>query len=202
MHRKEHWETVYATKTDRDVSWFESEPTTSLELIELASPAHGRVIDVGGGASALVERLLDRGFRKVAVLDISANALERVKSRLGPRAELVEWIVADVTAADVVGQFVVWHDRAVFHFLTTPADRLKYVELAARTVPFGGHLVIGTFAVDGPPMCSGLDVCRYGAHSLAKELGQQFELIKHVAHVHTTPWGKPQPFTFGLFRRR
>jgi SAM-dependent methyltransferase len=201
MGRKEHWETVYATKGVTEVSWFESEPLVSLDLIETASPAHSRIIDIGGGASVLVDRLLDRGLERVAVLDISATALERSKSRLGDRATQVNWIVADVTTVESLGQFDVWHDRAVFHFLTDPEDRRKYVELASRTIPLGGHLVIGAFGTDGPPKCSGLDVCRYDAKLLTKELGASFQLIREVPHQHITPGGQPQKFFFGLFDR-
>lgn len=202
MDRKQHWEGVYAAKPPTEVSWFEAEPKISLDLIELASPAHRSVVDVGCGASALAGRLLDRGFGRVASLDISATALDRAKSSLGARAGLVEWIEADVTTASDIGQFDVWHDRAVFHFLTAPEDRRKYVDLASRTIVPGGHLILGTFATDGPPQCSGLDVCRYDSELLAKELGPSFKLIKEVAHTHTTPWGKPQKFIFGLFQRR
>jgi SAM-dependent methyltransferase len=201
MDRKQHWENVYATKRVTEVSWFEAEPRVSLELIERASPAHGSVIDVGGGASLLVDRLLDRGFKKIAVLDISAAALEHARARLGARAEKVQWITGDVTSLEDVGTFDVWHDRAVFHFLTDAEDRRKYVALARRSVKPGGHLIVGTFAVDGPPMCSGLDVCRYDAEHLARELGPDFQLVHQLAHSHTTPWGKPQAFVFGLFRR-
>jgi SAM-dependent methyltransferase len=234
MDRKEHWETIYATKPVSDVSWFEADPRVSLELIELASPSHGRVIDVGGGASLLVDRLLDRGFKKVAVLDISAGALQCAQSRLAERASQVEWIVADVTKTGFetagtvpilrsprskmglspspssfeagstvqdLGQFDVWHDRAVFHFLTEPQDRRNYVELATRTVPVGGHLVIGTFAIDGPSKCSGLDVCQYDAQRMTGALGPAFKLIQTTTHTHTTPAGKPQKFFFGVFQR-
>lgn len=202
MDCKEHWETVYATKGVTEVSWFESEPLVSLDLIEVASLAHGRIIDIGGGASILVDRLLDRRFEKIAVSDISATALERSKSRLGDSASQVNWIVADVTTVESVGQFDVWHDTAVFHFLTDPEDRRKYVGLASRTIPVGGHVVIGTFAIEGPPQCSGLDVCRYDAQTLKSELGESFRLAKEVAHEHITPWGKPQQFFFGVFQRR
>lgn len=201
MDRKEHWETIYATKAVTDVSWFEADPRISLDLIERASPSHGRVIDVGGGASLLVDHLLDRGFAKVAVLDIAAGALERAQARLGARAHHVEWIVGDVTAVQSLGEFDVWHDRAVFHFLTEPRDRRKYVELASRTVPVGGHLILGAFAVDGPLKCSGLEVCQYDSQRLMNELGTGFKLVQERAHLHLTPGGKPQQFFFGLFRR-
>jgi SAM-dependent methyltransferase len=201
MDRRQHWDTVYATKGDTETSWFQPEPRLSLDLIQRASPARGRVVDIGGGASLLVDRLLDRGYPKVAVLDISSAALEKSKARLGNRAGQVEWTVADVTAVRDIGQFDVWHDRAVFHFLTDAGLRRNYVELAMRTIPVGGHLVIGTFANDGPQKCSGLDVCRYDAPRLAAELGGAFELTHQTAHEHVTPWGKPQQFFFGIFRR-
>ncbi len=201
MDRKQHWENVYATKAATDVSWYESQPRVSLELIEEATPSRGRVIDVGGGASLLVDRLLDRDFAKIAVLDISQRALATARGRLADRAEQVEWIAGDVTMLDDVGQFDVWHDRAVFHFLTKAQDRRRYVELALRTLPRGGHLILGTFALAGPPKCSDLDVCRYDAQRLSGELGPQFELVRQLAHTHATPWGKPQPFFFALFER-
>ncbi|QDT75653.1 class I SAM-dependent methyltransferase [Lacipirellula limnantheis] len=199
MDRREHWNSVYRTKSVTDVSWFESEPQISLELITAASPTRGRVIDVGGGASRLVDRLLAAGFDSVTVLDISGVALECAKARLGPQADQVHWIVGDVTQIADLGQCDVWHDRAVFHFLTDPNDRRKYVELATRTVRVGGHLIIGAFAVDGPEKCSGLAVCRYDAEILSRELGPRFRLVKQVSYAHMTPANKPQQFFFGLF---
>jgi SAM-dependent methyltransferase len=201
VDRKEHWETVYKTKAVTEVSWYEVDPKVSLDLIEKASPAHGKIIDVGGGASLLVDKLLDAHFEKVAVLDISLVALDKAKSRLGERASRVQWIEADVSVVQSVGKFDVWHDRAVFHFLTVAQDRRSYVELAARTLPVGGHLIVGTFAIDGPQKCSGLEVCRYDSTLLAKELGRAFKLVHEVAHTHSTPAGKPQRFFFGLFQR-
>ena len=201
MNRKEHWDAVYTTKATTEVSWYQPEPQVSLDLIEMASPAHGRIIDVGGGASLLAGRLLDAKFQKIAVLDISAVALDRTRVRLGERAKLVDWIVADVTSKLDLGTFDVWHDRAVFHFLTDERDRRRYVELASRTLPVGGHLIVGTFALDGAPRCSGLEVCRYDAATLGGELGPEFSLVHQIGHTHTTPAGKPQKFFFGLYRR-
>jgi SAM-dependent methyltransferase len=201
MNRKEHWDTIYTTKAATEVSWYQPEPQVSLDLIEMASPAHGRIIDVGGGASLLADRLLDASFQKIAVLDISEVALNRAKARMGERAKSVEWIVADVTSDLDLGTFDVWHDRAVFHFLTDERDRRRYVELASRTLPVGGHLIVGTFALDGPPRCSGLEVCRYDAATLGQEFGPGFSLVHQVGHTHMTPTGKPQRFFFGLFRR-
>jgi SAM-dependent methyltransferase len=201
--RKAHWETVYASKGEAGVSWYQAEPRLSLELIRaVAPPAGGRVIDVGGGASVLVDRLLDLPFERIAVLDIAETALEKARRRLGDRAGRVEWIAADVIEIRDVGTFDVWHDRAVFHFLTDAADRKKYADLARRTVPEGGHLVIASFADDGPKRCSDLDVCRYNAGSMAEELGEGFSLVDQARETHTTPWNSPQAFFYGVFRRR
>ncbi len=157
---------------------------------------------MGGGASVLVDRLLDRPFEEIAVLDISQTALGQAKARLGEYAGRVRWMVADVTEAAGLGTFEIWHDRAVFHFLTDPADRRSYVELARRTVHEGGHLIIATFADDGPRRCSGLDVCRYNARSLASEFGEGFSLVREAEETHTTPWGSSQAFFYGVFRRQ
>jgi 2-polyprenyl-3-methyl-5-hydroxy-6-metoxy-1,4-benzoquinol methylase len=199
-----HWETVYASKSDAELSWTQPEPATSLALIEEICPVGrapaGRVIDVGGGTSLLAERLLDRGYA-VTVLDISQAAIDRARQRLGDRASQVGWMVADVTAAPDLGSFDVWHDRAVFHFLTEPGDRAAYAALLARTVPVSGHAVIATFALDGPEKCSGLEVRRYDGRSLAVELGPRFRLFKSVPELHRTPWSAAQLFQYSLFER-
>ena len=201
--RKEHWEQVYSTRGETGVSWYQREPTLSLELIRSVAPAaQGRIIDVGGGASVLVDRLLDLGFETVAVLDISGTALETARARLGRRSGAVRWIEADVTKAGGIGTYDIWHDRAVFHFLTDAADRSRYVELARRTVPVGGHLIVATFADDGPKRCSDLDVCRYNPGSLASALGEGFSLVGNAGETHTTPWGSEQAFTYGIFMRQ
>jgi len=194
-----HWETVYTSKSDAELSWTQQEPTTSLTLIEDVCPA-GRVIDVGGGTSLLAERLLDRGYA-VTVLDISQAAIDRARQRLGARITEVSWIVADVTAGPDLGTFDVWHDRAVFHFLTASGDRAAYAALLARTVPVGGHAVIATFAPDGPEKCSGLEVRRYDSPGLAAELGLRFHLLRSVPELHRTPWGAAQSFQYSLFER-
>jgi SAM-dependent methyltransferase len=201
MNRKEHWETVYSKNKDTEVGWYQADPETSFSLIEKVSPGHGSVIDVGGGTSRLPEKLLDHGYQKITVLDISAAAVAKAKARLAERAEHVQWIVADITEVENLGQFDVWHDRAVFHFLLAPSDRKRYVQLAARTLPIGAHLVVGTFAPDAPPRCSGLDVCRYDAAGLAREFGNGFRIRGEVSHLHTTPTGKPQHFVFVTFER-
>src|SRR5262245_26038270 len=199
---KGHWEHVYSTKPEAGVSWYQDEPQLSLELIGAVAPTEGgRIIDVGGGASVLIDRLLDLRFGEIAVLDISETALGKARARLGERAERVRWVVADVTEGSELGTFDVWHDRAVFHFLTDPADRRSYVELAGKTVPAGGHLIIATFADDGPKRCSGLDVCRYNARPLAAELGEGYALVREARETHTTPWGSSQPLFYGVFER-
>ncbi len=196
---KEHWETVYASKSDAELSWTQAEPRTSLSLIEEVCAA-GRVIDVGGGASVLAQRLLERGY-SVTVLDISQMALERARNRLGDRASEIHWMVADVTANPDLGSFDVWHDRAVFHFLIAPAERAAYIALLTRTVTAGGHAVIATFALDGPERCSGLETRRYDGQMLAAELGPRFELLKSLPEMHVTPGGGRQSFQYSLFRR-
>jgi SAM-dependent methyltransferase len=201
--RKDHWEHVYSTKAETGVSWYQDEPRLSLELIGAVAPAEGgRIIDVGGGASLLVDRLLGLPFERIAVLDISETALSKARSRLGERASRVNWIVDDITEAESLGTVDVWHDRAVFHFLTDAADRRKYVELARRTVPVGGHLIVATLADDGPRRCSGLDVCRYNSRTMGTELGEGFSLVRDAGEAHTTPWGSSQAFFYGVFRRQ
>lgn len=197
-----HWDEVYSTREETEVSWYQEEPALSLELIRAASVGPGtRVIDVGGGASVLVDRLLDLGYRSPAVLDLSPAALERAKARLGEAAGRVHWIVGDLTRLPEVGTFDIWHDRAVFHFLTSAADREAYRALVERSLPLGGHLILATFSPEGPDHCSGLPVCRYDAASLAHEVGPSFTLVRSMEERHTTPWGAAQPFVYGLFRR-
>ncbi|HVZ93172.1 MAG TPA: class I SAM-dependent methyltransferase [Phycisphaerales bacterium] len=190
---------MYATKADAELSWTQPEPSLSLELIRQATP-RGRVIDVGGGSSPLAGLLLDEGY-DVAVLDVSEAALNRAKEKLGPRAASVRWIIADVTAAPALGEFDVWHDRAVFHFLTEARDRERYLALLERRVPIGGHAVVATFAEDGPEKCSGLPVRRYSAEQLAAEVGAAFRAVRSERERHMTPWGKEQSFQYSLFER-
>ncbi len=202
MNRKEHWSQVYQTKAPDDVSWYQTRPTTSLKLIEASSVAKDQgVIDVGAGASALVDFLLEAGFKRLGVLDISAAALQHARQRLGVRATSVEWFEADVTEFRPPHRFGLWHDRAVFHFLTDPVDRRKYVETVSRTLTPDGHVVIATFTIEGPVKCSGLDVARYDAASLAAELGAGFQLREQVDEIHVTPWSTEQKFSFFRFTR-
>ncbi len=202
-NRKTHWETVYTTKGENEVSWFQDDPAPSLELIDLARPTkESHIVDIGGGASRLVDKLVAGGFVHVSVLDISAAALDVAKARLGARASSVEWIVADVTAWQPKQQFDIWHDRAAFHFLVAPADRAAYVARMKQALRPGGHAIIATFAIDGPEKCSGLPVNRYDPAELARELGEGFVLIESRRHDHATPWNSKQRFQFSLFRRQ
>lgn len=199
MNSKEHWDSIYQSKNDQEMSWTQDEPRISLRLIgEVCSS--GRVIDVGGGTSVLAERLLDRGY-SVTVADISEAAIERSRKRLGAKASQIQWRVVDVTAEPHLKVFDVWHDRAVFHFLTASSDRTAYRRLLLESIPGGGHAVIGSFALDGPEKCSGLEVRRYDGPMLAEELGPQFTLLKSEPEMHLTPWGKQQSFVFNLFKR-
>lgn len=200
MTRQRHWDAIYQAKAETEVSWFEEEPATSVALIRSVLPAGGSVLEIGGGASRLVDRLLPLTTGEIAVVDISAVALERVKKRLGESAGRVRWIVGDVTELASLGQFDVWHDRAVFHFLTTAGERQRYVALAEKSVKPGGHIVLGVFAPDGPDTCSGLNVCRYDGRSLAAEFGTSFRLVAENSHRHKTPGGNIQSFYFGVFQ--
>ena len=200
--RKAHWENVYSTKSENEVSWFQESPAPSLELIEIAKPTSDAVIvDIGGGASRLVDQLLARGFSNVTVLDLSEAALTAAKARLGDKAARVQWVAADVTKWYPTQVFDIWHDRAAFHFLTTEMDRAAYVERLRKAARLGGHVVIGTFALDGPEKCSGLPINRYDAASLGKVLGNDFRLVHTRPHEHATPWASIQRFQFSIFRR-
>lgn len=200
--QKAHWENVYNTKGENEVSWFQEDPAPSLELIELAKPTRrAAIVDIGGGASRLVDQLLARGFENVTVLDLSEAALGTARARLGDKAAAVQWVAADVTRWNPSQSFDVWHDRAAFHFLTDPADRAAYLARLDRSIKPGGFVIIGTFALDGPQMCSGLPVNRYDAASLCEWLGSGFELVHTRRHEHATPWAAIQRFQFSLFRR-
>jgi 2-polyprenyl-3-methyl-5-hydroxy-6-metoxy-1,4-benzoquinol methylase len=202
LNRQVHWENVYTTKDEKEVSWFEVSPTTSLDLIRSTGVNAGAsIIDIGGGASRLVDPLLDEGFEAVTVLDLSKNALATAKARLGAFGAKVRWVVTDVTTWEPTETYDVWHDRAAFHFLTEPKDRAAYAERVSRAVRPGGHVIIGTFALDGPERCSGLPVVRHDAASLSEMLGSAFELMESRQHVHQTPRGATQRFQFCRFRR-
>ncbi|MDA9442995.1 SAM-dependent methyltransferase [Bradyrhizobium sp. CCBAU 51745] len=200
--RTTHWQNVYATKGETEVSWFQDSPAISLEMIRAASLGqNAAIIDVGGGASRLVDALLQDGYRDIAVLDLSANALDAAKKRIGAAASAVDWIVADVTMWRPARTWDVWHDRAAFHFLTDPADRAAYVERLRSAVAAGGQVIIATFAPDGPEKCSGLPVQRHDSASLSSELGPAFELVETRSEMHPTPWHSTQAFQFSRFKR-
>jgi trans-aconitate methyltransferase len=201
--RAEHWQKVYTTKNEGDVSWFQEEPVISLELINGVRPnLDSAIVDVGGGASRLVDNLLARGNRSIAVLDVSDAALISAKARLGEAGEKVQWITADVTRWQPDRIYDIWHDRAAFHFLTEAEDREAYVARLLAALRPGGHAIIGTFAIDGPEKCSGLTVRRYDAAGLNAELGSRFALVEARRHEHITPWQSVQHFQFGVFQRR
>ena len=201
--REMHWQNVYATKDEKEVSWYQDNPVLSLDLIAASGVARdAAIIDVGGGASRLVDALLDRGFQAITILDLSAKALEATKQRLGRRAKGVNWVVADITTWEPTRRYDLWHDRAAFHFLTEAADRDAYVARLKQAVRSGGHLIIATFALDGPEKCSGLPVVRYDPQALARTLGPGFELVKSRRHDHLTPGGNTQRFQFSRFVRK
>lgn len=200
--RIRHWENVYATRRTHEVSWYQIKPDTSLDLIaKLGLQSGDAIIDVGGGASNLVDHLLDLGFADLSVLDISTSALDAVKARLGARANAVRWLTGDITRERPPGPYRLWHDRAVFHFLTNPADRRVYVATLSDAVPQGAHAIIATFADDGPERCSNLPVCRYSPEQLAGELGAAFTLVESLRETHVTPAQGEQKFIYCCFRR-
>lgn len=202
LERQAHWQNVYQTKDEREVSWFQENPAISLDLIRATGiGADASIIDIGGGASRLTDALVADGFRSVTVLDLSEKALATSRERLGARAGGVSWIVADVTKWQPTRIFDVWHDRAAFHFLTDPDDRTAYAERVRKAVRPGGHVIIGTFALDGPERCSGLAVARHDAASLGAILGQSFKLVESRRHDHRTPGGAMQRFQFSRFQR-
>ncbi len=202
--RKSHWERVYATKRPDDVSWFRPHLDRSLAFLDRSAlDMNSSIVDVGGGAATFVDDLVERGFRRVTVLDISASALEASKARLGTMAAEVTWVEAD--ALEHVFSFEsvdFWHDRAVFHFLRDEGERARYVGALTAALRPGGHVVLGTFALEGPERCSGLQVARYDAVSLLAELGNGFELIDSAEESHQTPWATTQAFVYVYARRR
>lgn len=195
---QDHWETVYQSKQPDAVSWFQEHATRSLEIIRsIGGSKAASIIDVGGGASTLVDDLLNEGFQHVSVLDLSKSALDVAKTRLGTRGDQVAWITGDIRSVVLPEQaFDIWHDRAVFHFLTDLADRQAYVRQVMKAVKPGGHVIVATFAPDGPEQCSGLPVARYAPEQLHGEFGPTFELLEHASEEHRTPWGTMQHFVY------
>lgn len=203
MNTKQHWDSIYSTKPPQALSWFQSHARSSLRLIRGAIPdRNAPIIDVGGGASTLVDDLLSAGYANVSVLDLSGAALRAAAARLGVRGQSVRWIEADVkNAALPAAYFDVWHDRAVFHFLTSPFDRAAYVRAVLAATKPGATVIVASFAEDGPAKCSGLPVVRYGADALHAEFGEPFTLLHHEREEHWTPAGKVQHFVYCLCRR-
>jgi trans-aconitate methyltransferase len=197
--RIEHWNAVYGARQEQALTWFEAEPALSLELIAAHAQPGEAILDVGGGASRLVDALLDRGCERPAVLDVSQAALDASRARLGARAAKVDWIVADITRWRPDRSFGLWHDRAVFHFLTEAADRQRYRDALHAALSAGGVAIVATFAPDGPQQCSGLPVRRYTPEQIASEIG--LRPVRVQRRAHTTPWGGTQPFSVAVLAR-
>jgi len=200
--RKTPWENVYTNRSPLQVSWYQKDPALSLQLIHNTQLAlDAAMIDVGGGASTLVDRLCEEAYTNVAVLDVSSSALAHVKARLAEKAQTIEWFEEDVTCFSPPHRFSLWHDRAVFHFLTTKSDRDKYISVLKQALEPDGHLIIMAFAIDGPVKCSGLDIVQYDANKFSTELGRGFELLGTGYEVHLTPSGGEQKFAYFHFKR-
>ena len=203
LERQTHWQNVYQTKGERDVSWFQEMPTISLDLIRATGVGpDASIIDIGGGASRLADVLIAEGFHSLSVLDVSEKALATSRERLGSKAANVAWIVADIAGWQPDKRYDLWHDRAAFHFLTEPGDRRAYAECVRIALRPGGHVIIGTFAPDGPERCSGLPVVRHDAGSIGEVLGPSFKLVESRRHDHPTPGGTIQRFQFSQFQRQ
>ncbi len=203
MESKEHWEQVYSSKTSNDVSWFQEHAEQSMRLIEATglNPS-AAIIDVGGGASTLVDDLLAGGYSQVSVLDLSGAALKAAQQRLGDAAARVQWLEANITDAPLASNdYDLWHDRAVFHFLTEEDDRRRYVQTVLHALKPGGHVILATFDHDGPTHCSGLPVVRYSADELHAQFGGSFALLEQVKEEHRTPWGTVQKFIYCYCRK-
>jgi 2-polyprenyl-3-methyl-5-hydroxy-6-metoxy-1,4-benzoquinol methylase len=198
MDVKSHWESIYGKKAPDAVSWYRPHLETSLALIgRAAADSSAAIIDVGGGESTLVDDLLARGYQNITILDVSQTAIEVTRKRLGQAAGRVHWLAADITTVQLEPvAYDVWHDRAVFHFLTSPEQRIAYVRNVARAVRPGGHVIISTFGPEGPAKCSGLDVMRYDADSLHDEFGRSFRLVESSSELHQTPFGTSQQFLY------
>ena len=203
MNKRDHWDQVYTTKATNRLGWYKPHLQTSFTWIEmLGLTLDAPVIDVGGGASTLVDDLLDAGYESLTVLDLSEKALTAVRERLGKKSDLVTWITADITVPELPPQkYELWHDRAVLHFLTEPDDRRSYRTNLARALKPEGHVIIGTFAPEAPPTCSGLPVQRYSLQQLVDEFGPDFKLVDHHKEIHVTPGGVEQMYLFCHFRR-
>jgi 2-polyprenyl-3-methyl-5-hydroxy-6-metoxy-1,4-benzoquinol methylase len=199
---KQHWENIYGSKLQNEVSWFQPYPKSSMEFIELFNiPKDANIIDVGAGDSLFVDTLIEKGYQNIWVLDISINAIEKVKKRLGDKAYKVNWIVADITEFEPPVQFDFWHDRAAFHFLTTEEKIYRYVSIAEEAIKRSGYLVLGTFSENGPRKCSGLEIKQYSEASMSARFEISFSRIKCIEEDHITPFESVQNFLFCSFRK-
>ena len=200
---QQHWNKVYNTKAEDEVSWFQTYPKTSMEFVELFNLAlDANIIDIGGGDSHFADALLDKGYQNIWVLDISINAIEKAKQRLGERASKVHWIVSDVTEFESPVQFDFWHDRAAFHFLTTEDKIYKYVSIAEDAIKKDGYLILGTFSQSGPKKCSGLETKQYSEASMSARFEIGFDRIKCIQEDHLTPLNVIQNFLFCSFIKK
>jgi SAM-dependent methyltransferase len=200
---KQHWEKVFSTKAENEVSWFQPYPKTSMEFVQLFNlPLNAKIIDIGGGDSHFVDALLDKGYQNIYVLDISANAIERAKQRLGKRASKVNWIVSDITEFEPPVQVDFWHDRAAFHFLTSEDKIYKYVSIAEDAIKKDGYLILGTFSENGPTQCSGLETRQYSEASMSARFEIAFDRIKCIQEDHVTPFNTIQNFLFCSFLKK
>lgn len=200
--KQAHWDSAYIRKGVDELSWYQRSPALSLQLIDACGvSADEAIIDVGGGASRLVDHLIERGYRNLSVLDISPEALRHARQRLGSRADQVEWLEADITAFEAPQHYRLWHDRAVFHFLTDPDDQARYRSVLERSLLAGGHLIVATFGLDGPERCSGLPIARYDVATLSEAIGDKFELLESLDEQHVRPAGGTQHFLYCRFQR-
>ncbi|HEY8690353.1 MAG TPA: class I SAM-dependent methyltransferase [Chitinophagaceae bacterium] len=203
MKIKQHWENIYNTKSEEELSWFQSYPKNSMDFVALFDlPLTANIIDIGGGDSHFADALLDKGYQNIWVLDISANAIERAKKRLGENASKIHWIVSDVTTFEPPVKFDLWHDRAAFHFLTSEDKIYKYVSIAEDAVKQNGYLILGTFSESGPESCSGLQIKQYSEKSMSSRFENAFDRIKCIHEEHKTPWEAIQNFLFCSFKKR
>jgi SAM-dependent methyltransferase len=200
VRRRAHWERIYRTRSEEELSWHQDEPRRSAELIRTYARPEDRILDAGGGSSSLAERLAAFGFRDVTVVDVAKPALERAAARAGTGTPAVRRVRADLLCRPRLGTFDVWHDRAVFHFLTREKDRAAYLAHLRRCLAPGGLVVVASFALDGPDTCSGLPVARYSPTGLAREFGTDFRLVRSGRELHRTPWGIRQPFSYAVLR--
>jgi cyclopropane fatty-acyl-phospholipid synthase-like methyltransferase len=203
MSKKEHWENVFSTKTEKEVSWYQDYPSTSMEVIEsLNLPKNAAIIDIGGGDSYLIDALLEKGYTNLYLLDISAKAIERIQARLAERAKNVKFIVSDVLDFQTDITFDLWHDRASFHFLTEEKEIKNYSENVAKYISTEGNMIIGTFSENGPKKCSGLDITQYSEEKMKAVFGSIFDLQTCFTHDHTTPFETIQNFIFCTFKKK